>query len=324
MSNYIELYFLFNHIMLHCLPYSDEKFKNQKKLTHISDEEMRSLKNGPFFKWYHRVYQIITFFLFFGPIRLIGMTLSFVLTAIFIFIASSITKYFNCFSDKSRHIIISISRIGLRTFLWSLGVGWIQIEGEFDPDARFLICNHIGFLDPLIMIQIRYVIFVVKKEFTKVKILKNIIDICDPFYVDRSKNCGQTVEIIKRAQDKNRDQIMIFPEGTVSNGKYLLQFHKSAFLSKCKIQPIVMQFWTPLLPKGWNTFSWLSQGTFELLWDQLSIPLSICKIKILDPIYPDSESENADLLATKAQLMMANQLGIQAIDRSSNELFHLK
>lgn len=85
-----------------------------------------------------------------------------------------------------------------------------------------------------------------------------------------------------------------------------------------------MQFWTPLLPKGWNTFSWLSQGTFELLWDQLSIPLSICKIKILDPIYPDSESENADLLATKAQLMMANQLGIQAIDRSSNELFHLK
>lgn len=310
--------------MLNCIPYSDEKYRNQTKPSHISDEEMKNLKNGPYFQWYHRIYQIICFFIFFGPIRLLGMILSFVLTAFFIFVTSSISKYFNCFSDKIRHIIISISRIGLRTFLWSLGVGWIQIEGEFDNDARFLICNHIGLLDPLIMIQIHYVIFVVKKEFTKYAILKNIIDICDPFYVDRSKSCGQTAEIIKIAQNKNKDQIMIFPEGTVSNGKYLLQFHKSAFLSKCKIQPIVMQFWTPFMPKGWNTFSWLNQSTIDLLWNHLSIPLSICKIKILDPIYPDSENESIDLLATKAQLLMANQLGIEAIDRSSNEFFRLK
>ena len=310
--------------MFHCLPYHDDKYKNQKKLTHISDEEMRGLKNGPYFTWYHRIYQIFTFLLFLGPIRLVAMILSFVLTGAFIIISSTLMKYFNFFNDKIRHVIISIARIGLRTFLWSLGVGWIQVEGEFDEDSKFLICNHVGLLDPLIMIQIRYVIFVVKKEFTKITILKKIIDICDPFYVDRSKNCGQTAEIIKMATNKNKDQIMIFPEGTVSNGKYLLQFHKSAFLTKCKIQPIVMQFWTPLLPKGWNTFSWLSQGTFDLLWDHLSIPLSLCKIKVLDPIYPDSENESADSLATKAQLLMANQLGIEAIDRSSNELFHLK
>lgn len=310
--------------MLHCLPYSDKKYRYQTKLTHISDEEMRNLKAGPFFKWYHRVYQIITFFIFFGPIRLVGMILSFALTGAFLVIITPVLKKFNSFNDKSRHVAISIARVGLRIFLWSLGVGWISVEGDFDSDARFLICNHVGLLDPLIMIYIRYVIFVVKKEFTKVPIIKEIIDIVDPFYVDRSKNCGQTQEIIKIAQNKNKDQIMIFPEGTVSNGKYMLLFHKSAFLSNCKVQPIVMQFWTPFLPKGWNTFSWLSQGTLELLWDQLSIPLSLCKIKVLSPITPSLTNKDIDSLASEAQLKMANELGIQAIDRSSNEIFKLK
>ena len=310
--------------MFTCIPYQNENYKNQNEQEKISDEEMMNSNKGPFFKWYHRIYQVLMFFIFLGPIRLILLIISFIICCTITISIVAILKTLKCDLNKYRHMIIAHARFWLRIFLFCLGIGWIHVEGEFDEDARFMICNHIGLLDPIIMIQIRYLSFVIKKEFSEIPIIHDMIDVCDPIYVERSKPCGYTNKIISQAEDKSKDQIMIFPEGTVCNGNYMLKFHRSAFLTNYKVQPIVMQFWTPLMPKGWNTFAFLDQGAIELVWDHLSMPLSICKIKVLPSICKDTENDDADTFATKTQLMMANHLGIKAVNRSSHEFFRIK
>ena len=68
--------------MLTCIPYQDEKYKNQIEQEKISDEEMINSNKGPFFTWYHRVYQVLMFFLFLGLIRIIVTIISFVVCSI--------------------------------------------------------------------------------------------------------------------------------------------------------------------------------------------------------------------------------------------------
>lgn len=309
--------------MFTCIPYQNEDYKNQIKQEEISDEEMHHSNKGPFFKWYHRIYQVLMFFIFLGPIRIILLTISFIICSVVTITVMTLLKALKFDLNKYRHLVIWQARFWIRIFLFCLGIGWIHIEGEFDNDARFMICNHIGLLDPIIMIYIRYVSFVIKKEFSKIPIVHNLIDVCDPIYVDRSKPCGLTKEIINQADNKNKDQIMIFPEGTICNGNYMLKFHRSAFLTSYKVQPIIMQFWTPFLPKEWNTFAFLDQNAIELVWDHLSMPFSCCRIKILPTISKDSENDDPDSIATRTQLMMANQLKIKAVNRSSHEFFNI-
>lgn len=309
--------------MFTCIPYQNEKYKNQNEQQEISDEEMMNSNKGPFFTWYHRVYQVLMFFLFLGPLRLIVLVVSFIICSIITISWVEIVKLLNFDLNKQRHLIISNARIWLRIFLFCMGIGWISVDGKFDDEARFMICNHIGLLDPIIMIQIRFVSFVIKKEFSKIPVIHNLIDVCDPIYVERSKPCGYTKKIIDQADNKDKDQIMIFPEGTVCNGNYMLKFHRSAFLTNYKVQPIVMQFWTPIMPKGWNTFAFLDQSAIDLVWDHLSMPFSICKIKVLPTIRHDTEKEDIDSFVTNTQLMMANNLGIKAVNRSSHEFFRI-
>ncbi|OHS93464.1 Acyltransferase family protein [Tritrichomonas foetus] len=307
--------------MLSCIPFENSSLKEQTELSKISDEEMAQVKSGPFFTWYQRLFQVLTFVVFLGPIRAVIGIGCFLIMGTIVVIINSILKALKCDLDKWRHFTYNIGRIGVRILMWSLGVGWIHVDGEFDEDARFIIANHIGLLDPLIIVQIKYVSCVLKKEFSSLPFIRDIISVTDPIYVDRSKPCGLTKHIIQQASNMKKDPIMIFPEGAICNGNYMLKFHKSAFLTNYKVQPVVVQFWTPFSPSKWNTFSWLDQGPLELLWNYYSIPFSICRVKVLPAIQIDSENGDIEALATKAQLMMANELGIKAIDRSSNEFY---
>ena len=66
------------------------------------------------------------------------------------------------------------------------------------------------------------------------------------FYIDRTSGEVAVQQIIAKQEaiekDPRHPPIMIFPEGTQSNGKYILPFKRGAFESLKAVVPIVLKF----------------------------------------------------------------------------------
>ena len=74
----------------------------------------------------------------------------------------------------------------------------------------------------------------------------------DPLYVSRGKGAknGGLVEQLKQSLDENVYRHVIFPEGTYSNGKHVLQFKSGAFVPGHPVTPIAFTF--PEYTPFWN------------------------------------------------------------------------
>jgi hypothetical protein len=79
--------------------------------------------------------------------------------------------------------------------------------------------------------------------------------------------------------------VLLFPEEAKTNGDVMLRFHRKAFVTPYKVQPMVIRFWLLLVPKGSNT---VVSGD---LWRLLAIPLFVIGVDCLQSIAMEVESK---------------------------------
>ncbi len=123
----------------------------------------------------------------------------------------------------------------------------IKEIGKLDLSANLYILNHQSMLDIMIFEEIhpKDICWIAKKEIAKLFFIGKMLKIPKMIAIDR-KNPRSIALILSQAKEKiaqNRP-IMIFPEGTRSDGESILKFHKGAdILAKklqLKVQPIVI------------------------------------------------------------------------------------
>ncbi|KAK8840099.1 Ancient ubiquitous protein 1 [Tritrichomonas musculus] len=301
------------------------EYKNQKELSKVSEEEFNSAWKPHKYTWYQRLYQILCFIVFLGPIRaIIGLTV-FVLSDILIVLIRIVIHSLKLQMDTGKRFCISIANFGFRFLLLAFGILHIKVNGKIDPNTRVIISNHTAYVDPMIISCIHPVTVVMKAELAKSTFLRYLMEIVDPVYIDRSAHTGASQFIIEHANNFKRFPVLIFPEATTINGNHLLKFHRGAFLTNQKVQPCCIRYWQPLVPQGWNQYAWTTVSLPMYLFEVLSMPFTIVSVDILDPITLDVEGKgNVDRFTTYAQIYMANHLGVKAITHSSNEIFMQK
>lgn len=305
------------------VPYSSAENKNQTHPTPMTFDELQHQVQAPTYTWRQRFFQVVCFFVFLGPLRILLLILSIVFVSLIVFTLRFI--FVSLGYDTSCSMISwPLVRYGVRLFMAAFGIVWTHCDGELDPKSRILICNHIGFLDPLCFVGRWKVTFMAKKEFASIGVLRTLIDCIHPLYVDRTKSCGATQQIKNHAENPNEWPLMIFPEGTIAGGDIMLRFHRGGFLTNCQLQPVVLRLITPLLPKRWNSHLWVGDSGLGLLWQMLSMPFTICWIKWMTPIVAGEEKGDPEQFAERTQLLMANELGVKAVDIGSDRLFHQK
>lgn len=137
------------------------------------------------------------------------------------------------------------------------------IEKISDKPMLF-VANHRSDLDPLIIFKIicenpiPSPIFIAKAELTLTKIAP-ILSLIDVIYIDR-ENLRQLPEVFEQQMLalKNKDSLVIFPEGTRNTEQDILDFKPGALTAAYKsfvaIQPIVLSYEDNLLSKSvWKT-----------------------------------------------------------------------
>lgn len=304
------------------IPTVHEEYSHQTKLSDVTDEEFESIVSPPKFKWTHHLYQFLCFILFLGPIRLIVGVLCFSFCMLIVYLIRIGINFLGFYPHYNviNSFCVQIIRIGFRFLFFAFGVIWIQVNGKLDNEARFVISNHVSLIDWFVILILRNVTFVINKDFASNSFFRTICNSFEPVYVSKLSS-GAQKQIIDSADDNDKYPVLLFPEGTTTNGEALLQFQKQAFLTPYKVQPMLIRYSLPLVPPGWNTVSYTNQSLVSYIWQLISLPFCIIYVDAIQSISMEAEGKaDIDTFTTNAQIIFANHLKTKAISRSKADI----
>ena len=110
-----------------------------------------------------------------------------------------------------------------------------------------IVCNHISWLDILVIHAARYCRFVSKSDIREWPLVGALATGAGTLYIERS-NRKDALRMVRDMADAMRDGdvVSVFPEGTTSDGRTVLPFHanliESAILAKASVQPMSIRF----------------------------------------------------------------------------------
>ncbi len=107
----------------------------------------------------------------------------------------------------------------------------VKTFGEpLEGPPTLFVCNHISWIDILVLGNVIKGCFVAKKDMKSWPIIGYLSSLQRTIFVDREKR-SDVVEQKKEMQDRihNGDNLILFPEGTTSDGGSLLPFKSSLF-----------------------------------------------------------------------------------------------
>ena len=111
-------------------------------------------------------------------------------------------------------------------------------------------------------------------------------------------------------------QVFIFPEGTNTNRRLLIQFKNGAFNPGVPVQPVLIRYHG--YEKNLDAITWTFRQSHSYLmsvWLLLAKPINRVEIEFL-PVYNPTkeEQQNPTLFAKNVQKIMASELGVEASD----------
>ncbi len=140
-----------------------------------------------------------------------------------------------------------ISRVINRNFVASMRALLnikVRVEGELSglkSDGYFIVSNHMGYLDGVVLGSVFPVIYVSKKEVRGWPWIGQWTALCGTIYIDRKRKDKIPLLVGEIAQKLGQKaNVLIFPEGTSTNGDKILPFQSAPFAAPLRVRaPIV-------------------------------------------------------------------------------------
>lgn len=182
--------------------------------------------------------------------------------------------------------------------------------------SRLYVSPHICMAEVnLLMISLGHIRIITADFSRTIPIFKHFVEALDPIYVARGKNkknAPSAFELLKKSIEETEYRHMIFPEGTYTNGKTLIQFKTGAFALGIPVTPVVFHY--PKYVPFWNRQESNIFTQFYRLMAQVYTPIIV---EIL-PTYTPSEEERTDpkLYAENVRNVMAKATNRPLSDKS--------
>ncbi|XP_044197716.1 lysophospholipid acyltransferase LPCAT4 [Thunnus albacares] len=206
-----------------------------------------------------------------------------------------------------------------RAVFFFLGFMWVKVKGRranLKEAPVLVVAPHSGFLDMVVLFPTQLATVVSRSENTNIPVIGALLEFNQSVMVSRKdpesrkKAVGQLAE--RLTSNGYWPQMLMFPEGTTTNGSALIKFKPGAFLSGVPVQPVLLHY-----PNKLDTVRWTYKGTtwIEALWHTASQLYTNVTVEFL-PVYNPSQEEKNDpnLYADNVQKLMAEALGVPATD----------
>jgi lysophosphatidylcholine acyltransferase/lyso-PAF acetyltransferase len=263
------------------------------------------------------------------PVRLVVMSSS-------LLIGVAISTLATLGHDESRPLspwrraIMQSLRVVARAMLWSLGYWWISVERQPGSapkgTARVLaVAPHYSLIDPMVMLYLELPCSVAKREVRSMPLIGRVTAALQTIFVDRKdKNSKRrTVEaIIERAKPGCAwPSVLVFPEGTCTNGECLITFKPGAFMPGEPVQPVVLRY-----PFDGLSVSAASADCYKrLLYAMLQVhnKLSVTYLPLQAPTAAAGATEAVDApaFAASVRATMAAHLAVPVTSHSYEDVW---
>ena len=218
-----------------------------------------------------------------------------------------------------RRLMPLLAWLHVRVVLLCFGFLWIRRTRLAGSSAKSVcvVSNHVSWVDILVFMAELFPSFVAKATIRKLPLVGVISEAMGCIYVERESRGAEgngaaalvRDRLLKRAQDPaSCPPLLLFPEGTTTNGKYLLPFKSGAFLTGAPVQPVLLRYrWRRFSP-AWETIS--AARHFFFTFSQLYQSLELVYL----PVYEPNDAERADpaLYAAGVRAAMLAASGLEA------------
>ncbi|KAJ7523925.1 hypothetical protein O6H91_18G069100 [Diphasiastrum complanatum] len=210
-----------------------------------------------------------------------------------------------------RRALLWPTRFCARVALFALGYYWIEVKGRpaSREQAPIIVSNHISFVDPVYVFYSHMPVIVSARENLSLPIVGVFLRALQIIPVDRTSstsrhNAGSQVR--QRAIDNRWPHIMLFPEGTTTNGKALISFKAGAFAPGLPVQPIVVQY-----PHARVSPAWVDIALPNLLFRLMTQFVNFMKVEYLEVVEPTiRELSHPSEYAHRVRKLMAQALNV--------------
>jgi len=142
------------------------------------------------------------------------------------------------FNSKSA----TIERLLARFWIWGISriMGMkVQSKGDIPKAPFFLVCNHLGYVDTILFARHSPCVFVAAAEIRNWPLIGLLVRASGALFIDRNKP-GDVLRINGLVSDalKKGKGVVVFPEGTSTNGSQVLPFRSSLLqpaLEHCEV-----------------------------------------------------------------------------------------
>ncbi len=156
----------------------------------------------------------------------------------------TIRAHFPRLSQEQREMRVQAWALQLLA-LWGIH---LKVLGEpVRSGPALIVCNHISWLDILVIHAARFCRFVSKSDIRDWPIIGPLATGAGTLYIERASR-RDALRMVRDMADamKEGDVVAVFPEGTTSDGRELLPFHanliQSAITAEVPVQPMSLKF----------------------------------------------------------------------------------
>lgn len=125
-----------------------------------------------------------------------------------------------------------------------------QEQNQEPVRAPLIVCNHVSWIDTLYLVSSRFCpSFLAKDEVSHMPVVGFLAKVLQAFFVDRESRANKDL-ILKKIGERCKffktvngfPQLLIFPEGTNTNGNSLISFKRGAFHDREPLQIICLEY----------------------------------------------------------------------------------
>ncbi|XP_065848094.1 lysophospholipid acyltransferase LPEAT1 isoform X2 [Euphorbia lathyris] len=230
-----------------------------------------------------------------------------------------------------RAVIVYSGRFLSRAVLFVFGFYWVKItfsnleqlsdkspgqtESKDTPEESerpgAIISNHVSYIDILYHMSSFFPSFVAKRSVGKLPLIGLISKCLGCVYVQRESKssdfkgvAGVVTERVKEAhENRSAPMMMLFPEGTTTNGDFLLPFKTGAFVAGAPVHPVILRYPYQRFSPAWDSISGMRHVI--LLLSQFINYMEVTRLPIYYP--SQAEKDNPKLYATNVRRLMAQE-----------------
>lgn len=202
------------------------------------------------------------------------------------------------------------------------------------PKAYVIVANHLGYIDIVVLLCIYRASFVSKGAFEHLPVIGTIATALQCLFVH--PGASLTTKLVDRVKEteschaKRTDpctgcpgclnKLVIFPEGTTTNGRGMVAFRTGVFNAGVSVRPVCVTFPHRRWNMSWETIRFRTH-LFRTMTQFVN------RVKVVElPVYEPSDAERADarLYAVNVQSAMAAQLqqSVYKLNRHHKLLYH--